>query len=501
MTRLGLVGAGGVGHAFFDVVRGMPGVSVEAICDVSADRLREVAQEQNIGNAYTSLQDMLRADIDTVALSTPIQVHGAQAIAAMKAGKHVLCQYIAAMDLHEAEELLRTSQTSGCKYMFIETDCYERRNVVMQALARKGVLGELTIGRGHYIHDCKTMGRSADGSLTWRGELWMESPGGRVSAVHNAMPLLEVFGERVVEVYSYGPGARTMPEYTKHDRVTTVGRLPSGRVVELVHRAVQGAGEPAGLAHDRAPPGHVAGLRASSPGRSRRTARVALRVEDPMPNLGASAVVIQGATRSQPRPTTPDSTPQFGRGLGTSPRARWLPVAPRARSIGVQHGSASPGRPGHEAENAYGEPYPGGLAVGGDLPVPPLGRMAGWAMRPAVLLALLLAVLLSPATAVLADKCTCCGEYRSVGPPFRVHGRLSIWNGNPAVRIWIVGTHRMLGIRDGTAYPTNLEQLLVSPDTEVFGDFVVCPLTRYKKGVMQVVCVDSASNLRVSQRP
>ena len=62
----------------------------------------------------------------------------------------------------------------------------------------------------------------------------MESPGGRVSAVHNAMPLLELFGERVVEVYSYGPGARTMPEYTKHDRVTTVGKLPSGRIVEFV---------------------------------------------------------------------------------------------------------------------------------------------------------------------------------------------------------------------------------------------------------------------------
>ena len=42
MTRLGLVGAGGVGHAFFDVVRGMEGVSVEAICDVSVDRLRQV---------------------------------------------------------------------------------------------------------------------------------------------------------------------------------------------------------------------------------------------------------------------------------------------------------------------------------------------------------------------------------------------------------------------------------------------------------------------------
>ena len=233
MTKIGHVGLR-VGGAFFDVVRDMPDVEVGAVCDTDADLLRQVSAEQGVGEAHASLDEMLRTDIDVVILATPIPVHGQQALAAMNAGKHVLCQYIAAMGEGEAEALIRASEASGCKYMFIETDCYERRNLVMAALARKGVFGELTMGRGHYIHDCKTMGRNPDGSLTWRGELWMESPGGRVSAVHNAMPLLELFGERVVEVYSYGPGARTMPEYIKHDRVTTVGKLPSGRIVELV---------------------------------------------------------------------------------------------------------------------------------------------------------------------------------------------------------------------------------------------------------------------------
>lgn len=233
MFKLGVVGLG-IGSEFFDVVKQMDDVSITAICDISESRLREVAAEQGISEAHTSLEALLKTDVDVVVIATPIQVHGRQAIAALKAGKHVLCQYIAAMDLEEAEELIRAYETSGCQYMFIETDCYERKNMVMQALARKGVLGELTMGRGHYIHDCKALGRNPDGSLTWRGELWMESPGGRVSAVHNAMPLLEIFGERVVEVYSYGPGARTAPEYTKHDRVTTVAKLPSGRVLEFV---------------------------------------------------------------------------------------------------------------------------------------------------------------------------------------------------------------------------------------------------------------------------
>jgi len=236
MMKLGVVGLG-IGKAFFDVVKQIDNVSVGAICDTSEQRLREVAEQQGITNCFAALDDMLKADVDIVVLATPIQVHGPQAIASLNAGKHVLCQYIAAMDLREAEALVKASGDSGCKYMFIETDCYERRNMVMRGLAAKGIFGDLTMGRGLYIHDCKTLGKHPDGSLTWRGELWMEGPGagGRACAVHTAMPLLEIFGERVAEVYSYGPGAHTMPEFPMDDRVTIVARLPSGRVLEFVH--------------------------------------------------------------------------------------------------------------------------------------------------------------------------------------------------------------------------------------------------------------------------
>lgn len=236
MMKLGVVGLG-IGNAFFDVVKQLDNVSVGAICDTSETRLREVAEEQGISETYATLDAMLETDVDIVVLATPIQVHGTQAIASLNAGKHVLCQYIAAMDVQEAEDLVSAAEASGRKYMFIETDCYERKNMVMQALAKKGVFGDLTMGRGNYIHDCKTLGKNADGSLTWRGELWMEGQGagGRSCAVHTAMPLLEIFGERVAEVYSYGPGARTLPEFPMNDRVTIVAKLPSGRVLEFVH--------------------------------------------------------------------------------------------------------------------------------------------------------------------------------------------------------------------------------------------------------------------------
>jgi hypothetical protein len=82
-----------------------------------------------------------------------------------------------------------------------------------------------------------------------------------------------------------------------------------------------------------------------------------------------------------------------------------------------------------------------------------------------------------------------------IGPSFAVHGRLACYNGNPPYRIWTIGTHRILGVHETTELPKNVDSLLNDFDTEVFGDFEVCPLTESKVGVMQIVCVKSAAHL------
>jgi hypothetical protein len=83
---------------------------------------------------------------------------------------------------------------------------------------------------------------------------------------------------------------------------------------------------------------------------------------------------------------------------------------------------------------------------------------------------------------------------------FTVRGRLSCWNGNPSLRIWIIGTKRMLGVREGSPMPDTLQNLIKTFDTEVFGRFLVCPLTKYKPGVMQTVRILSVQNPVARQR-
>lgn len=85
-----------------------------------------------------------------------------------------------------------------------------------------------------------------------------------------------------------------------------------------------------------------------------------------------------------------------------------------------------------------------------------------------------------------------------------VHGRLSAANGNPALRIWVIGSKRMLGVdvdQDLSLdqLPANIRRLWAPVgnlfDASIYGDFRVCARHPQRPGVMQRVTVTHARNL------
>jgi len=97
--------------------------------------------------------------------------------------------------------------------------------------------------------------------------------------------------------------------------------------------------------------------------------------------------------------------------------------------------------------------------------------------------------------------CDCMHHQELVGECFVVHGRISFYNGNPTARIWVIGSKRMLGVSDqkGCSLPDNV-QALMNWETEVYGDFTVCPFSISKPGEMQLVCVAQANHLVAKKR-
>jgi hypothetical protein len=90
------------------------------------------------------------------------------------------------------------------------------------------------------------------------------------------------------------------------------------------------------------------------------------------------------------------------------------------------------------------------------------------------------------------------------------HGRIGFYNGTPAIRLWKIGTNRLLGIYSGPSVdrygldnedpqmPASLKRTFEPSQNQVFGDFEVCPLEPEREGAMQAACIESAKNLVVN---
>ena len=92
-----------------------------------------------------------------------------------------------------------------------------------------------------------------------------------------------------------------------------------------------------------------------------------------------------------------------------------------------------------------------------------------------------------------------------------VHGRMELWNGTPSVQIWVVGTHRVLGVvqpHDSLDdLPAGVRKIWNGKDVEadwataIYGDFKVCLVGGDRSGQMQRVTLVEAFRLTARPRP
>ena len=128
-------------------------------------------------------------------------------------------------------------------------------------------------------------------------------------------------------------------------------------------------------------------------------------------------------------------------------------------------------------------------------------------IRMAALLWLFIGVLLTPAGGDEggSEPYRCATRPDVVGPCVDLRGRLSFWNGAPSARIWPVATKRLLGVHADVLPPAlDAEMTRFDPqqrfDTEAWARFTVCPLTRYRIGHMQFVCIEAWRDLSFRHR-
>jgi len=112
--KVALAGAGAFGIKHLDGIRNIDGVEVVSLIGRELDKTREVAAKYGIAHVATELADSLAlAEVDAVILCTPTQMHAQQALACLKAGKHVQVEIPLADSLAGAEAVLALQQQTG----------------------------------------------------------------------------------------------------------------------------------------------------------------------------------------------------------------------------------------------------------------------------------------------------------------------------------------------------------------------------------------------------
>lgn len=141
--NVALVGLG-FGAEFIPIHQRHPLGHVAAICQRNKEKLDKIGNAFKIDKRYTRYEDVLKdKEIDFVHINSPIPDHASMSIAALKAGKHVMCTVPMATTIEECYQIVDLVKQTGLKYMMAETVVYSREFLFLKDLYKKGELGKI----------------------------------------------------------------------------------------------------------------------------------------------------------------------------------------------------------------------------------------------------------------------------------------------------------------------------------------------------------------------
>ena len=149
--KVGIVGCGFIGMGkHLPSLQQVPDVEAVAFCDLVIERAQAGAKQFGGPDALvcTDYHDLLkRDDIDVIHVCTPNSTHAEIAIAAMKAGKHVMCEKPMAKTAAEAKAMLETSRATGKLLTIGYQNRFREDSLFMKSLCDAGELGDIYLGK------------------------------------------------------------------------------------------------------------------------------------------------------------------------------------------------------------------------------------------------------------------------------------------------------------------------------------------------------------------
>lgn len=152
MLRFAIVGCGGI--TLQNHLPGLalcPEVRVQAVCDADESTLGRAQRETGAVVASRDYREVVtRDDVDAIIIATPNVTHAPIALAAIGAGKHVLCEKPLAMNRGDAERMAEAAEAAGVRHMTAFTYRFVPAMRYLHHLVARGDLG-----RPYHYRSCR----------------------------------------------------------------------------------------------------------------------------------------------------------------------------------------------------------------------------------------------------------------------------------------------------------------------------------------------------------
>lgn len=159
--RVGIVGAGNIAQSAhlpsYQELTDL--VEVVAIADIVPERAQEAAEKFGIPHSYASVEELLaNEDVDYIDICVWTAAHAPVAIAAAKAGKHILCEKPLAATLEQGLEIEKAVKEAGVQFMLAVVTRYGAEQLKVHEMQENGELGDVYYAKTSYVRRRGTPG-------------------------------------------------------------------------------------------------------------------------------------------------------------------------------------------------------------------------------------------------------------------------------------------------------------------------------------------------------
>ena len=150
--KLAVIGTGSISNEHIKSYIKNPNVELYAFCDLDAERVKTMAEKYEVTRTFTDMHEMLKLEeIDAVSVCTWNSAHAPCAIAALNAGKHVLCEKPMATSAKEAEEMKAAADKNGKLLMIGFVRRYGNDCAILKDFINVDYFGEIYYTKASYL--------------------------------------------------------------------------------------------------------------------------------------------------------------------------------------------------------------------------------------------------------------------------------------------------------------------------------------------------------------